>query len=168
MGVYDLMARAKWNDKGLDEFIAAFSKTDDRNMEEIAGTALYAMAKVAADAVKANLNALTTEQEEPWKGHRHQHPSQRQKDGLISGFGIAKKQASGGGWNVRLGFDGYNAVKTKKYPNGQPNAMIARSVESGSEWMIKQPFFRNAINASKAAAKKAGEDAVIGEFDKIF
>ncbi len=161
------MATAKWDDKKLDEFLDGFSKLTDRSMREIAGTALYKMAAEVANEVKSKLNGLRTEEEEPYKGHRHQYLSERQKTGLVNSFGIAKMRAEGNGWNVRLGFDGYNSVVTKKYTGGQPNVMIARSVESGSEWMIKQPFFRPALNASKARAKKAGEQAVIDEFKKI-
>lgn len=161
------MARAKLNDKGLSEFIEALSKTSDKSMKEIAGSALYAMADTVANAIKAKITALRTEEEEPYKGHRHQYLSQRQKDGLAESFGIAKQRAEGSGWNVRLGFDGYNSVTTKKYPGGQPNIMVARAVESGSTYMIKQPFFRPAVNAAKAAAKKAGEQAAIDEMGKI-
>lgn len=161
------MARAKWNDQGIADFIAAFNDFDDRSMEEIAGTALYAMANVAANQVAANIAALQTSPERHRKTDEAMYLSPRQKWGLEDGFGIAKKQADGnGGWNVRLGFDGYNKVVTEKYPNGQPNAMIARAVESGSTYMIKQPFFRKAINAAKKPAKQAGEDAVIREFKK--
>ena len=31
--------------------------------------------------------------------------------------------------NVKLGFDGYNGMKTKKYPKGQPNVLLARSIK---------------------------------------
>lgn len=161
------MAKAKLNDKGIDELISSISKvSNNRSLQEIAGTAVYAMADKVADAIKQNLNGLMTEEEEPWKGHRSQYLSQRQKDGLVQSFGIAPMRAEGDGWNVRLGFDGYNAVKTEMYPSGQPNIMIARAVESGSLYMRKQPFFRPAVNAARAAAKKAGEDAVMAELEK--
>ena len=59
--------------------------------------------------------------------------------------------------NVKLGFDGYNSVKTKKYPKGQPNALIARVTESGSSYRTKTPFIRPAVRATKKAAEQAGQ-----------
>lgn len=163
------MARAKWNDKGIADFIAAFGELDSRSMEEICGTALYAQAQVVADAIASGLAGLATSPERKRKTDEAYYLSPRQKTALQSAFGIAKKQQKGAAtWDVRLGFDGYNDVKTKKYPGGQPNAMIARTVESGSTYMIKQPFFRKAVNASKPKAKKAGQDAALDSFSKIF
>ena len=57
--------------------------------------------------------------------------------------------------NTKIGFDGYNATKTKKYPNGQPNALIARSIESGTSKHQKTPFVRPAISKAKAKAEAA-------------
>lgn len=157
------MATAKWDDKGIADFIAAFDGMADRStLDEIAGTALYAMAHEVANAIASSLAGLRTSPERKRKTDEAYYLSPRQKTALQSSFGISKKQQKGAStWDVRLGFDGYNDVKTKKYPGGQPNAMIARTVESGSTYMIKQPFFRKAVNASKPAAKKAGQDAAI-------
>ena len=58
--------------------------------------------------------------------------------------------------NVKLGFDGYNSVKTKKYPNGQPNALIASVTESGSPYREKTGFIRKSVNTSKKDAEDAG------------
>lgn len=55
---------------------------------------------------------------------------------------------------THVGWDGYNGVKTKKYPNGQPVRMIARVVESGSSYFDKRPFINKTI---KRARKKAEE-----------
>ena len=162
------MAKTVWIDSGISELIHAFEKTSDKDMEEIAGTAIYAMANEVANQVKANISALATSADKDYKGNSKYLIPESQKRGLIESFGIAKMRASDGGWNVKLGFDGYNNVITKAYPNGQPNALIARLTESGSTYRIKQPFFRPALNATKSSAKKLGEEAIMKEFDKIF
>ena len=82
-----------------------------------------------------------------------------QKAGLIDGMGISPMQDDGGYLNVKIGFDGYNATKTEEYPQGQPNQLVARGVESGTSWKEKKPFIRPAINASKSRA--AAEMALI-------
>ena len=78
----------------------------------------------------------------------------RAKKGLIKSFGVTPMSQDGDGiYNVKLGFDGYNDVKTKKWPKGQPNQLIARACESGSSAMIKQPFFREAVQKTKKKAE---------------
>lgn len=162
------MAKTVWNDSGIADMIASLQKCDDRNMEEIAGSAIYVMANHVANQVKTNISGLATSSDKKHKGNSKYLIPEAQKKGLIESFGIAKMKTYGSEWNVKLGFDGYNSVITKTYPNGQPNAMIARLTESGSTYRIKQPFFRPALNATKASAKRLGEEAVMKEFDKIF
>ena len=78
-----------------------------------------------------------------------------QKRGLLAGVGLAKMQNQGGFINTKLGFDGYNGVRNGKYPNGQPNALIAQSVNSGSSVRVKIPFINRAVKAAKAEAEAA-------------
>lgn len=40
-------------------------------------------------------------------------------------------------YNVKIGFDGYNNIRSKRWPQGQPNQMVARAIESGTSWMSK-------------------------------
>lgn len=81
----------------------------------------------------------------------------KQKEGLKEGFGISKMRNENGSINVRLGFDGYNNFITRKYPNGEPNVMIARAVESGTTFREKFPFMRPAINRAKQRSIEAME-----------
>ena len=57
--------------------------------------------------------------------------------------------------NVKVGMDGYNSETSRKYPKGQPNALIARSLESGSSFAPKRAFIGPAVNRTKGAAEKA-------------
>ena len=90
-----------------------------------------------------------------------------QKRGLIDGFGISGLQNDNGFHNVKLGFDGYNATKTEDYPNGQPNQLVARGVESGTSWKQKKPFIRPAINASRKEAEKKMAEVIDEEIQKL-
>lgn len=150
---------AKWIvGKGLDSYISYLQKIDAVTDEAI-GEAVYEMAKVVADSVRASIQALPTVSNEAniatyKKGYSRL--SDKEKQGLLDGFGISPLQEDSGFVNVKLGFDGYNSVKTKKYPKGQPNALIARVTESGSSYREKTPFMRPAVNASKKQAEAAG------------
>ena len=75
--------------------------------------------------------------------------SERQKQGLLNGLGFTKMSTEGGVVYTKLGFDGYNSEKTKKYPNGQPNALIANAVNSGTSKRPKNKFVNRAVKASK-------------------
>lgn len=151
---------AKWIvGKGLDSYISYLQKIDAVTDEAI-GEAVYEMAKVVADKVRSSIQALPTVSNEAniatyKKGYSRL--SDEEKQGLLDGFGVSPMQDDGGYINVKLGFDGYNGVKTKKYPKGQPNALIARVTESGSSYREKTPFIRPAVNASKKQAEQAGQ-----------
>ena len=126
--------------------------------KDICGAAIYEGAKSIADEVKSNLNALNTTTDElamlKAKKGEPTYITQRAKEGLIKSFGVTPmSQDEDGIYNVKLGFDGYNDVKTKKWPKGQPNQLIARACESGSSAMIKQPFFRGAVQKTKKKAE---------------
>lgn len=151
---------AKWIvGKGLDSYISYLQKIDAVTDEAI-GEAVYEMAKVVADSVRSGIQALPTVSNEAniatyKKGYSRL--SDEEKQGLLDGFGVSPMQDDGGYINVKLGFDGYNSVKTKKYPKGQPNALIARVTESGSSYREKTPFIRPAVNAARKPAEKAGQ-----------
>lgn len=95
-----------------------------------------------------------------------QGPTSYQKEGLYRSVGIAKARYDGTFYNVKIGFDGYNHLQTKRWPQGQPNSLIARSIESGTSWMVKQPFMRKAERAAKAPCESVMQQVVEKEIDK--
>ena len=155
---------AKWQiGKGLDEYIAQLGNLEFMS-PAIAGMAIYDGAKIVADAVRSEIQGLPTTTD---KHHIPRDPTQVEKDGLLNGLGIARKQTDGTFINVKIGMDGYNTHKTKKYPQGHPNAMVARSIESGSTVMKRNPFVSRAIRSSQAAAEAAMQQRVDEEITKV-
>lgn len=159
---------AKFQFNGMKEY-AEYLQRIGANTKEICGVGVYAMAEVVTDKIRANLDALpTVEESEALAAYREQRKTSltsAQKKGLQASLGISKIENDNGYWNVKVGFDGYNKVKTRKYPNGQPNALIARATESGSSVREKTPFVRPAVSASQ---KKALEAAKIKIDQRIF
>ena len=126
--------------------------------KDICGAAIYEGAKIIADEVKANLVSLKAVSDgdaiRAAKKEEATYITYSAKKGLMKSFGVTPMQKDRDGiYNVKLGFDGYNDVKTKKWPKGQPNQLIARACESGSSAMIKQPFFREAVQKTKKKAE---------------
>lgn len=138
--------------QGIDAYIETLQNFEHTIGDDI-GRAIFSGAAVVADAIRANIKSLPKEACTP-----------KEKAGLLDGLGIARMEYKDGYYDVKIGFHGYNSVKTKKYPKGQPNAMIARSVEGGSSWRPRHPFVAPAIRATRAEAEKKMAE----EIDKIY
>ena len=159
--------------KGLDRYITALESLQ-RMSPHICGMAVYEGAKVIADAVAHNADSLPVVQARRVKSG---DPvlggvTQSQKEGLLSsekggGLGISKMRNDGGFYNVKLGYHGYNSTKTEKYPNGQPNVMIARSLERGTSFRQKIPFISRAVSSKRATAERKMAQVVDEETAKI-
>lgn len=150
--------------KGMDEYLSKLG-----NLEMTAplaiGRAVYDGAKVVADAVKQNIEALPVD-DSP-HSERVTGPKSIQKEGLKHGFGISRSEYTNGYKHVKLGFSGYNKLKSKKYPNGQPNAMIARTFEGGNSFTKKTPFVSPAVRSSRDRAEAAMEHTIDAEINKV-
>lgn len=158
---------AKITFPGLSDYELMISRLS-KGVDDIAGKAIYAGAGIVADAIKENIKDLPIvrgygTKENPLPGG----VTAPQKAGLIDGLGISPMQSDAGFLNVKIGFDGYNATKTDKYPQGQPNQLVARGVESGTSWKEKKPFIRPAINASKKRAEDEMARILDEEIEKI-
>lgn len=151
--------------KGLDDYIARLGNLEFK-APDVCGMAIYQGAKIVADQIRANIEALPVAESKSTKGGRR-NPTQAEKDGMLEGLGVAKKQTDGSFINVKIGMDGYNSDVTAKYPNGKPNAMIARSIESGTTFMNRIPFISHAVSSTKAAAESAMKDEVDKQIAKI-
>ena len=130
------------------------------NIERIENEAIYLAAKEVADGIKAGINSLNPGSSSGKETEAEYKRRVKQKEGLSESFGISPMQNDNGFRNVKLGFDGYNSVRTPQYPSGQPNVMVARVFNSGTSFSNKQPFFDNAIRATKNKAKKIMKDTV--------
>ena len=150
--------------KGMDEYLAKLGNLEFA-APGLVGQAIYEGAKVVADQVRAEIEALPTAESKRVAIPRD--PTQVEKDGLLDGLGVAKKKNDGGYINVKIGMDGYNTDKTKKYPRGKPNAMIARSIESGSTVMKRNAFISRAVNKTKKEAEAAMQKVIEEGIEKI-
>lgn len=153
---------AKWTMHGVDDYVAYLQRVG-KSTDGIIGEAVYAMAGVVADKIRDNLKSLgTVSNAANIATYRRGYSrlSDVEKDGLLKGLGISPMQDESGYIHVKIGFDGYNDVKTKRYPKGQPNAMIARVTESGSSYRKKAPFIRPAIQASEKMAIEAAKKKI--------
>ena len=141
------------NFKGGQDYIMKLSKLEAELKDQVLGAAIYGAAGIVADEIRKTLDQVPTDERFGTSDSPTSGPKKRQREGLAHSLGIASMQDDGTGYlHVKIGFDGYNDIRTKRWPTGQPNQMVARSVESGTTWMKKNPFVRKAVNASKQRA----------------
>lgn len=150
---------------GLNEYIAKLEEMR-KNAEGITKKALYEGAGIATDALRAAVEALPTDNDRSWE-HRPRGITERQKAALAKGLGIAPFQTEEARIHTLVGFSGYSDCRTKKYPNGQPLALIARIAESGTSFSYKTPFVRKAIRCAKPQAEARMKEIFEGELEKI-
>lgn len=115
--------------------------------EQIAKKALHEAAGIVADKIRVNLEANLA-------------GSGQSTGALADSLGITPVDMNQEGyWNVKIGFDGYDA-------KGVPNQLKARVMESGSSTVRKRPFVRPAVNATKKAAVEAMQKVIDEEIEK--
>lgn len=156
--------------EGLDEYLRQLEKIN-KETPELIGKVVYNMADIVADEVRAGIEALAAMPDAEALGAYQKNGQSpltvSQKKGLEKGFGITRMEEENGYCHVKLGFTGYNETKTKKYPKGQPNVMIARALESGSSIRQKTPFVRPAVNRSKKAAEAKAQEIIDKEINAL-
>lgn len=155
------------------EYFLRLQKLESRfTKEETLEKAVAAGAAIVADKIRDNLEALPDEQfrllDTFWGDFFSEVPTGQKKD-LVESFGLTPIQRDKNGFvHTKAGFDGYGSFPTNTYPQGVPNALVARAVESGSSVRDKTPFVRPAVNATRKEAVAAMEEVVDDELKKIF
>lgn len=152
---------------GIDNYIKQLNKLQQSTKDGVVGKTVYAGAAVVADSVRRAIQALPVGDGRAQGGGLIDTVTLPQKAGLLDGFGISRMKDDNGFVNVKLGFDGYNSTRTEKYPRGQPNALIARSVNSGTTFRKKTKFVDKAVSSAKKAAETAMDAACSREIEKI-
>lgn len=152
--------------KGLEEYEVRLAKIGSLKFsQESASAVIYEGASIIADAIRAEIAKLEVIDytHRGTEENKINGVTAAQKEGLLDGLGITPLEEKNGFYNRKIGFDGYNRQKTKKYPQGQPNSMIARSVNSGTSFREKNPFVDETARKKKPEVEKAMAEA----FDRI-
>lgn len=153
--------------EGIDDYIAQLHKLYG-NVDEMIGRSIYEGAAVVMQSVVSAIEGIATDNRPRVpEGTLKNGPSTRQKRWLQHSIGIASLRQDGTFWNVKIGFDGYNDIVTERWPQGQPNAMVARSIESGTSFMAKQSFMRKAEQSSRVRCEQAMAKEIDKELTKI-
>lgn len=159
---------AKIEMKGLDRYTKALSHLEARARAEVIGKAIFDGADVVADEIRAGMEALPTEGGRASDRRPLIGPNPVQKKHLISSFGIAPMKETDGFYHVKMGWAGYNPIRTIRWPAGQPNAMVARSVERGTSFMQANPFVKKAVSRARKKSIAAMQARIDERLHTIF
>lgn len=152
------MAKFKVGD-GIVTYLNNLQRLSDAS-DDLIGRTIFAGAEVVTDRIRKAIEKVPLESstEASRSGRLIVGLSASQKGGLLDGLGIARMRVEAGAHNVKVGFDGYNATKNKNWPKGQPNSMIARSMETGTSFRAKNPVITQATRDAKNEAERAMAD----------
>lgn len=164
---------AKIEFKGIDEYAKVLAALGNES-EEIVKSAVYKGAAIVADEIKSGINSIPIQEGDnglPPVGtpeNKLYGISRKQKGDLMDSFGLAPMENDGDYIQTKAGVDGYGSIPTKKYPQGVPNVMLMRSIESGTSFRDKHPVFRQATNRARKRAEEAMKNEVDNQMQKYF
>ena len=155
----------KISTSGMDELLGKLQKTGDA-AHDIAAAGLYEGAGVVADSVSRAVRGIATEPFRYAAGGQRRLPSPEEKAVIEKApKGVASFRDNGGSVNTSVGLNaaGYGEVAGRTKPVG----LIANAINSGTSFMSKQPFYRQAVSQSKGQALGKIETKLREEIDKL-
>lgn len=144
--------------KDGSEYMLKLQMLSERESEAVAGRAIFEGAAMMMRYTKKGIESLQTDERHGTPENPTRGPTKAQKEGMMKSAGIAHAREDNGFVNVKIGFGDYNNIKTKRWPKGQPNNMVARSVERGTSFMLPQPFMKRAVKEAKSEVIKAMQE----------
>lgn len=148
-------------------YLEKLNRLEQNLSREVIGKAVYAGADVVTDEIRKQLESLPTDERYGTTSEPTRGPNSYQKQGLLRSLGVAPLRNDDGFQNVKVGFDGYNGLKTKRWPKGQPNQMVMRAVENGTSWMKKNHPIKKAVQQSKERAVAAMAETADEQIENI-
>lgn len=150
-----------------DEYLARISKLDESIKDAVIGPAIYGAADIVTREIRSELDRLPTDERYGTVSDPTNGPKVGQVKALKATLGIARMQSDAGYYNVKIGWDGYNQIKTKAWPNGEPNQMVARSIERGTSFMRANPFVKKAVAKVRKKAIESMKTTVDQKIEAI-
>lgn len=153
--------------QGLDDLITDLDKLADETLN-VVEAGVFKGAGVVADVYRKEIEAIPIDERgfvRPGEEMLHGITSQ-QKAGLLKNMGISPYRHSINTTTKKVGVDGYNNIKTKKFPNGQPNIVVARSICAGTSFRRKFNFAQKAKSGSRDKAVETMTETLKEEIAK--
>ena len=150
---------------GLDHLAKMLAELGNK-AQQAARAGLYDGAGIVADALNRGISSIQTETFQYAQPGQTRLPSPQEKAALERKVGIAKFRNMGDEVDTLIGIS-YDSGYTQISGKPKSVAVIARSINSGTSFMKKQPVFRRAKSQSQNAAKAAIVAKAEQMFDEI-
>lgn len=155
------MARLKFDAGDLDK---RMEKLRISVQNYIGKQALYGGADIFADELRKEAEAIPEEVFRHLDREEQFHSvAEKDKAHLVDSLGISEFYSEDGATFASVGFDGYQGIPTKKYPN----ALLARSINSGSSVRQRYPFIDRAARRAKPKVEARMQEITEREMDRI-
>jgi len=130
--------------------------------------ALYGGADIFADTLRKEAEGIPEEVFRHLdKEEKFRSIAEKDKEHLIEALGISEFYNENGVTMTSVGFDGYQGIPTEKYPQGIPNALLARAINSGSSVRQRYPFLDRAAEKAAPLVEAKMKEITEKEIDKI-
>ena len=139
--------------EGFAELEKMLAQAADK-AQDVASGALFDGAGVMADAFSAAIAGIRTEKFHYARPGQTRLPSPEEKAALQGKSGVAKFRKNGSKVDTIVGVSG-SAGYADVAGHTKAVRLIARSINSGTSFMKKQPIFRRAKSQSQGAARAA-------------
>ena len=132
--------------------------------EGVAKSGLYKGAGIMADEIHSQAAGVQTEPFH-YAVFIQREVSPEEKEIIQGKAGIARFKSGGSDVNTVVGYgrSGYATLAGRQ----KPIPLIANSINSGTSFMKKQPFFRRAVTAGGPKASQAICESIEKDFDEI-
>ena len=146
--------------EGMKEIGDMLAKLGDKSTAA-AASGLYDGAGVMAGEIQQKAGSISTAPFH-YAVFITREPSPEEKEIVQQGIGIAKFNKNGSEVNTSVGYGnaGYAMLAGKQ----KAVAQIANAINSGTSFMKKQPFVRNAV----ASARRKSEEAIVKTIEAKF
>ena len=152
--------------EGVEEISRMLNQLGEK-AQAVASKALYDGAGIMAKEIASRVHGIDTAPFKYASGGETRMPSPEEKAVVESAgaVGIAKFDKNGSEVQTSVGYNrsGYAMMVGKRVPV----PLIANSINSGTSFMRKQPFIRNAVNNGKAKASEAIVARCEEEFNRL-
>ena len=131
-----------------------------REAPQIASQALFEGARIVADEYSAAVESIITAPRGRGEDREHARFPTPEEKAALKNSGIARFNKNGSEVNTIVGeAEGYTTVRG----NRKAIKLLARSINSGTHFMHRQPVFRRAASQSRGKA----QDAMVAKADEL-
>lgn len=153
----------RWRFKGLDKYVKKLENLSNPwNAQVCVENAVTAGSEVAGDITKAELSNLPVDNKK-WatEGNKRHGVRSIEKKELIASFGITPLEIKNNHVNRKTGVDrGYLST-------GTPYVVLARSVETGTSFMDKNPVFSRGTRKARKPCLDAMQQSLTDDINRI-